>query len=97
MFSHVLSFLTASVRVFSFHGIFNTRIIAKISIKTPQVCSESSPGAGKTYTLAGQRSSKQPGIQDLAIGDLLRLAKESFEVRLTALEIYNESIQDESP
>lgn len=51
-------------------------------------------GAGKTYTLAGQRSSKQPGIQDLAIGDLLRLAKESFEVRLTALEIYNESIQD---
>ena len=56
-----------------------------------------SPGAGKTYTLTGQRSSKQPGIQDLAIGDLLRLAKESFEVRLTALEIYNESIQDESP
>ena len=56
-------------------------------------------GAGKTYTLAGQAgSSKTPsiqGIQDLAIGDLLRLAKESFEVRLTALEIYNESIQDE--
>lgn len=55
-------------------------------------------GAGKTYTLAGQRSSKQPGIQDLAIGDLLRLASgTSFEVRLTALEIYNESIQDDSP
>lgn len=55
-------------------------------------------GAGKTYTLAGQAgSSKTPsiqGIQDLAIGDLLRLAQESFEVRLTALEIYNESIQD---
>lgn len=50
-------------------------------------------GAGKTYTLAGQRSSGDPGIQDLAIADLLRLA-ESFEVRLTALEIYNESIQD---
>ena len=55
-------------------------------------------GAGKTYTLAGQAgSSKTPsiqGIQDLAIGDLLRLAQESFEVRLTALEIYNESIQE---
>lgn len=36
----------------------------------------------------------EPGIQDLAISDLLRLTKESFEVRLTALEIYNESIQD---
>eukprot|EP00434_Breviolum_minutum_P011429 symbB.v1.2.010078.t1/scaffold644.1/size179742/2 len=51
-------------------------------------------GAGKTYTLAGHRSTGEPGIQDLAISDLLRLTKESFEVRLTALEIYNESIQD---
>jgi len=58
-------------------------------------------GAGKTYTLAGNRGNGEPGIQDLAIADLLRLAGSreegsgaKYEVRLTALEIYNESIQD---
>ncbi|CAE8611951.1 unnamed protein product [Polarella glacialis] len=58
-------------------------------------------GAGKTYTLAGNRSTGEPGIQDLAIGDLLRLAESreegggaKYEVRLTALEIYNETIVD---
>jgi len=50
-------------------------------------------GAGKTYTLAGDRSGTEPGLQDLAIAEVLRLA-ENFEVRLSALEIYNESIQD---
>jgi len=55
-------------------------------------------GAGKTYTLAGDRSTGEPGIQDLAIADLLKLALGSsdarYDVRLSALEIYNESIQD---
>jgi len=58
-------------------------------------------GAGKTYTLAGNRESGTPGIQDLAISDLLRLAGSReegsgirYDVRLTAVEIYNESIQD---
>merc|ERR1719199_2422350 len=31
-------------------------------------------GAGKTYTLAGN-SNGEPGVQDMAIGDLLRLAE----------------------
>ncbi|CAE7938708.1 KIN14F [Symbiodinium sp. KB8] len=57
-------------------------------------------GAGKTYTLAGDRSTGEPGIQDLAIADLLKLALHGsseaarYDVRLSALEIYNESIQD---
>ncbi|CAE7262163.1 KIN14H [Symbiodinium sp. CCMP2456] len=57
-------------------------------------------GAGKTYTLAGDRSTGEPGIQDLAIADLLKLALSGssegarYDVRLSALEIYNESIQD---
>eukprot|EP00931_Biecheleriopsis_adriatica_P074705 TRINITY_DN48710_c0_g1_i1.p1 TRINITY_DN48710_c0_g1~~TRINITY_DN48710_c0_g1_i1.p1 ORF type:complete len:871 (-),score=184.99 TRINITY_DN48710_c0_g1_i1:98-2614(-) len=58
-------------------------------------------GAGKTYTLAGNRAAGEAGLQDLAIADLLRLAScrdegggTRYEVRLTALEIYNESIQD---
>lgn len=58
-------------------------------------------GSGKTYTLAGNRTAGEPGIQDLAIADLLRLAEcrddsagSRYDVRLTALEIYNESIQD---
>ena len=48
-------------------------------------------GAGKTYTLAGEDG--QPGLQDLAIAELRRLAG-GMEVRLTALEIYNEAIQE---
>ncbi|CAE7655713.1 KIN14E [Symbiodinium pilosum] len=54
-------------------------------------------GAGKTYTLAGNKRMGEPGIQDLAIADLLKLAAVDgarFDVRLSALEIYNESIQD---
>jgi len=53
-------------------------------------------GAGKTYTLAGDRRAGEAGIQDLAIADLLKLASrdDRHDVKLTALEIYNESIQD---
>eukprot|EP00927_Polykrikos_kofoidii_P040026 TRINITY_DN34298_c0_g1_i1.p1 TRINITY_DN34298_c0_g1~~TRINITY_DN34298_c0_g1_i1.p1 ORF type:complete len:1223 (+),score=209.12 TRINITY_DN34298_c0_g1_i1:97-3765(+) len=60
-------------------------------------------GAGKTYTLAGGTSPKERGIQDLAVCDLLRLAdartREAggaavYQVWLSALEIYNDSIQD---
>lgn len=58
-------------------------------------------GAGKTYTLAGNSAKGQQGIQDFAIADLLRLANtrnqsgtSRYEIRLSALEIYNETIQD---
>lgn len=57
-------------------------------------------GSGKTYTLSGSPDG-EGGIQDLAIADLLRLAQSRaeagssrFEVRISALEIYNETIQD---
>lgn len=58
-------------------------------------------GAGKTHTLAGSSASGDQGIQHMAIADLLRLAEgrtqmggAPYEARLSALEIYNESIQD---
>eukprot|EP00929_Paragymnodinium_shiwhaense_P017423 TRINITY_DN12667_c0_g1_i4.p1 TRINITY_DN12667_c0_g1~~TRINITY_DN12667_c0_g1_i4.p1 ORF type:complete len:1002 (-),score=176.59 TRINITY_DN12667_c0_g1_i4:88-3093(-) len=59
-------------------------------------------GAGKTYTLSGGGASRDPqGIQDLAIGDLMRLAEQrsrdggdELEMWLSALEIYNETVQD---
>mmetsp|Transcript_37871 Transcript_37871/g.69074 ORF Transcript_37871/g.69074 Transcript_37871/m.69074 type:complete len:864 (+) Transcript_37871:77-2668(+) len=58
-------------------------------------------GAGKTHTLAGSGATGEQGIQHMAIADLLRLAEgrtqmggAPYEARLSALEIYNESIQD---
>ena len=61
-------------------------------------------GAGKTHTLAGNSATSEQGLQDMAIGDLLRLAGEraqmgglQYEARLSALEIYNETIKDIPP
>jgi hypothetical protein len=67
-------------------------------------------GAGKTHTIAGATAhdgsavpAEQQGIQDLAIGELLRFADArtqeskgaiSYEMWISALEIYNESLQD---
>mmetsp|Transcript_69778 Transcript_69778/g.220240 ORF Transcript_69778/g.220240 Transcript_69778/m.220240 type:complete len:478 (-) Transcript_69778:102-1535(-) len=58
-------------------------------------------GTGKTYTLSGSAASGEKGIQDMAIREILRLAEASaseggtaYEVRLSALEIYNEAIHD---
>jgi len=58
-------------------------------------------GAGKTHTLSGSKDGTHRGIQDMAIEELLRLAGDraqasctTYEARLSALEIYNESIQD---
>merc|ERR1712107_959259 len=60
-------------------------------------------GAGKTYTLAGKMlpHCSEPGIQDLAFADLIRMAEQRAapdgivcEAWLTALEFYNEAIQD---